>query len=98
MGFERLTAILQNKSSNYDTDLFMPIFDAIQKVRIKYTCLFLYIHFYSYLQQIAKAPEYTGVFPSTTDTATLDTGYRILADHARMITVCLADGMLPDQK
>ena len=27
-----------------------------------------------------------------------DTGYRILADHARMVTVALADGMFPDQK
>lgn len=75
MGFERLTALLQNKTSNYDTDLFTPIFDGIQ--------------------QVSKAPAYSSSF---SDGAPLDTSYRILADHARMVTACLADGMLPDQK
>ncbi len=37
MGFERVCAVLQNKSSNYDTDIFMPLIDAIVKLSgVKY--------------------------------------------------------------
>ena len=32
MGFERIVRVLQNKTSNYETDLWTPIFAAIQKV------------------------------------------------------------------
>jgi alanyl-tRNA synthetase len=37
MGFERITAVLQGKDSNYDTDVFAPLMDAIgDVVRKKY--------------------------------------------------------------
>ena len=32
MGFERITAVLQGKDSNYHTDLFLPIFDKIAEL------------------------------------------------------------------
>jgi alanyl-tRNA synthetase len=32
MGFERVTAVIQGKDSNYDTDVFEPIFGAIERV------------------------------------------------------------------
>lgn len=78
MGMERLVALLQGKTSNYDTDLFQPIFKRIQK-----SC--------------SKIDEYNGCFDISGSTYSLDTSYRILADHSRMITACLADGMFPDQ-
>lgn len=39
MGFERITAVLQDKTSNYESDVFAPIFASIQKVTgaTKYT-------------------------------------------------------------
>ncbi|XP_076754355.1 alanine--tRNA ligase, mitochondrial [Xylocopa sonorina] len=73
MGFERLVALLQGKQSNYDTDLFQPLFKSIQK----YT----------------NAPEYKGTFGDNNNE--VDYGYRVLADHSRMITVALADGVIP---
>lgn len=76
MGFERLVSFLQGKRSNYDSDLFMPIFERIGKV--------------------TKAPSYSGSFEG--GNCATDTAYRIIADHSRMATISLADGMFPEQK
>ena len=35
MGLERIASVIQGKWSNYDTDLFMPIFAAMEKVKYK---------------------------------------------------------------
>ena len=38
MGFERVTAVLQGKSSNYDSDVFTPLFDRITELTgVRYT-------------------------------------------------------------
>ena len=48
--------------------------------------------------QICKGlPKYAGRFGED-DWNDVDTSYRILADHCRMVTACLADGMIPEQK
>lgn len=74
MGFERLVSVLQGKKSNYDTDLFMPIFEAIKN-------------------QTGHSG-YTGQYGNNE----IDTAYRLLADHGRMVTVALTDGMLPNHQ
>lgn len=78
MGIERLVRLLQKKSSNYETDLFMPIFKEIEK--------------------FTKTKTYRDIYDTNDSMFELVTAYRILADHSRMITTCIADGMFPDQK
>uniref|UniRef100_A0A0B7ARJ2 Alanine--tRNA ligase n=1 Tax=Arion vulgaris TaxID=1028688 RepID=A0A0B7ARJ2_9EUPU len=75
MGFERMVSVVQNKRSNYDTDNFVPLFQAIQKA--------------------AGCPDYQGRVGAA-DTDGVDMAYRVLADHARTITVTLSDGGRPD--
>ncbi|XP_061721380.1 alanine--tRNA ligase, mitochondrial [Cydia pomonella] len=73
MGLERTTALIQGAKSNYDTDLFQPLMNAIE-------------------QNSPGGPRYTGQFGA----AQLDNAFRRLADHARMLAVCLADGAFPN--
>ncbi|XP_069688012.1 alanine--tRNA ligase, cytoplasmic [Periplaneta americana] len=75
LGLERLVSVIQQKRSNYDTDLFMPLFDAIQKG--------------------TGAPPYKGRVGEE-DVDGIDMAYRVLADHARTLTISLSDGGRPD--
>ncbi len=67
MGFERLCRVVQQKDSNYDTDLFRPI--------------------------ISETEQLTG-FKYGQDEKT-DIAMRVIADHLRAISFCIADGQLP---
>lgn len=75
MGFERLVSVIQQKFSNYDIDIFVPLFEAIQKA--------------------TDIRPYTGKFEKD-DVDGIDMAYRVVADHARTLTIALSDGGRPD--
>ena len=74
MGFERLVAILQDKNSNYDTDVFTPIFDKIQ--------------------ELSGCAPYGGKLGDE-DVSGIDTAYRVIADHIRLMVFSITDGGRP---
>ncbi len=89
MGFERVTSIIQGtknltdfqnaKISNYETDIFRPIFDAIEKLSGK-----------KYGSTLPKAGS-TG----DTEQEKVDVAFRVIADHIRTLSFSIADGIQP---
>ncbi len=89
MGFERVTSIIQGtkeltdfknaKISNYETDIFRPIFDAIEKLSGK-----------RYGSTLPKSGS-TG----DTDQEKADVAFRVIADHIRTLSFAIADGIQP---
>jgi alanyl-tRNA synthetase len=81
MGFERITSILQDKMSNYDTDIFTPIFDAIYKLE---------------KEPGSNIPRYGGKVEEA-DVGNIDMAYRVVADHIRTLGFSITDGATPDK-
>ena len=79
MGFERVVAVLQNKKSNYDTDLFTPILDAIASR----TNAFEQNTYSSLLEN------------DSDETESFSIALRVVADHLRTISFAVADGVMP---
>lgn len=110
MGLERLVSVLQDKMSNYDTDLFLPYFEAIQKVGTAgWRRLTLLWNIWDVQADVegpvltSKASLFqgTGARPyagkvGAEDVDGIDMAYRVLADHARTLTIALSDGGRPD--
>ncbi|MGA2242829.1 MAG: alanine--tRNA ligase [Verrucomicrobiota bacterium] len=97
MGFERVTGIIQctkgfkdfanAKISNYETDIFRPIFDALEKLSGK--------------KYGSTLPGSAGVPPASSQPSTLnpqlatDVAFRVIADHIRTLGFAIADGIQP---
>ena len=89
MGFERVTSIIQGtkgfsdfanaKISNYETDIFRPIFDELERMSG-----------HRYGSTLPKAGS-TG----DTEQERIDVAFRVIADHIRTLSFAVADGIQP---
>ncbi len=88
MGFERVTAIMQGTKgfsefsgiiSNYETDIFRPIFDRIEKLSKK-----------RYGSTLPKSGSL-----AQTEQEKIDVAFRVIGDHIRTLSFAIADGILP---
>src|SRR5438132_10915151 len=91
MGFERVTAIIQDTKtltdffgtiSNYETDIFRPIFDELEKLSTK--------KYESTLPKHGTAGE--------SDQEKIDIAFRVIADHIRALSFAIADGIIPSNE
>jgi alanyl-tRNA synthetase len=91
MGFERVTSILQGtrnfsdfaqaRISNYETDIFRPLFDALEQLSGK--------KYGSTLPPVSSSPAAPDSQPA------IDIAFRVIADHIRTLGFAIADGIQP---
>src|SRR4051794_17271049 len=96
MGFERVASIIQGtkefsdfenaKISNYETDVFRPIFDELEKMSGK--------RYTSTLPQ----PNAQGAIVPANEQEAVDIAFRVIADHIRTLSFAVADGIQPGNK
>ncbi len=90
MGFERVTSIIQGTQnftrfagatiSNYETDIFRPLFDEIENLSGK--------------KYGSTLPDSSGLSLLDSQHAT-DVAFRVIADHIRTLSFAIADGIEP---
>ena len=92
MGFERVTAIIQGTKnltdfsgtiSNYETDIFRPIFDEIEKLSGK-----------KYESDASRNLERW----RKRSGQQIDIAFRVIADHIRTLSFAIADGIIPSNE
>ena len=90
MGLERITAVLQDKLSNYDTDLFGPLLDAIGSVAGLVYGVTVGLPKLGVESLDRLAPEERR--------NQINISMRVVADHIRATTFLIADGVIPSNE
>ncbi len=117
MGFERVTAIIQGTKnftdftgtiSNYETDIFRPVFDEIEKMCGKrYGGTLPGRHASSMSRPVGFQPADSsdrqdarrpGQAGSLTSQQSVDIAFRVIADHIRTLSFAIADGVRPSNE
>src|SRR5256885_2753068 len=103
MGFERVTAIIQGTKnltdfsgtiSNYETDIFRPIFDEIEKLSGK-----KYGSTLPVVGRLCETPAAdTAALQKQSEQINIDIAFRVIADHIRTLSFAIADGIIPSNE
>jgi len=107
MGFERAVAIIQGTNnlndfsgtiSNYETDVFRPIFDELEKLSGQ-----KYASTLPDVGQAHRLPEEgegsrSGRPTNGPDQEKIDVAFRVIADHIRALSFAIADGITPSNE
>ena len=118
MGFERVTAIIQGTKnltdfsstiSNYETDIFRPIFDELEKLSGKKYASTLPGRRASSLSgqtsvSSVGSDDRQDVYGTgqterlSSDQEKIDIAFRVIADHVRTLSFAIADGIIPSNE
>jgi alanyl-tRNA synthetase len=107
MGFERVTAILQETKnltdfsgtiSNYETDIFRPIFDELEKLSHKKYASTLPIVGQAHRLPVEEDGSRSGRHTTDSDQEKIDIAFRVIADHIRTLSFAIADGIIPSNE
>ncbi len=107
MGFERVTAIIQGTKdltdfsgtiSNYETDIFRPIFDEIEKLSAKKYGSTLPIVGQAHRLPGREEGSRRGRPTNNPEQEKIDIAFRVIADHIRALSFAIADGIIPSNE